>query len=343
MLAALGSSLDLLGAIAFDPTIRGWLVVLTGAIVLIGSVWLLLATNSGIRLGTLLAAVGFFGWMAIMGFVWWIYGIGWIGDSPTWEVIDVVEGDLDTSSLDEARDLPNRSVVVDDLGTPQAIVAASDNDEAISEFDIFLPPDEAEGLTEEEAAYRQTQREQRIDNKSYSDVEAVAPELIDESNELFGGWTLLSTADAGEAQTTATAFLVEEGFLEEGEPFILAETYDQGGKEQLPDDPSRWDRVRISVTNFTPQHPTRWAVVQVQPASAGETPPGQPPAADAPDPEAELISVVMVRNLGDRRLPPFLVMVGSTLIFLALCYVLHVRDKDAEARAAAFEASQNGS
>ena len=65
MLAALSSSLDLLGAIAFDPTIRGWLVVLTGAVVLIGSVWLLLATNSGIRLGTLLAAAGFFGWMAI--------------------------------------------------------------------------------------------------------------------------------------------------------------------------------------------------------------------------------------------------------------------------------------
>ncbi len=253
-------------------------------------------------------------------------------------MIDVVEGDLGTSSLDAARDLPNRTAIVEQLGEPVVIVAASDNEEALTEFDVALPPDQLEGLTDDEAAYRQAQREQRINNKTYSDVEALAPELIDEDADLFGGWSLQSTADAGEAQTTATAYLTEEGFLEAGDPFVFAETYDRGGKAQLPDDPSRWDRISLSVTNFTPQHPTRWSVVQIRPAIAGETPPGQPPAADTPDADAEILSVVMVRNLGDRRLPPFLVMLGSTFVFLALCYVLHVRDLDANARAAAFEA-----
>ncbi|MGI9603897.1 MAG: hypothetical protein ACR2QE_18580 [Acidimicrobiales bacterium] len=336
------AALDILAGIAFDPTIRGWLVVLTGVFVLMGSVWLLLATNSGVRLGTLLALTGLFGWMAIMGFVWWIYGIGWVGDSPTWQVIDVVEGPLVTSDLDEARDLPDQAVVYDALGNPVALVASSSNAEAQAEFDPALPADQAEGLTDEELAYREVQRAQRIENRSLSDVEALAPELVDEDADVFGGWTLVSTANAGEAQATATAFLVEDGFIEATDPFILAEAYEQGGKEDLPDDPDRWDRIRLSVTNFVPQHPTHWAIVQVQPATAGVTAPGQPPAADIPDENAEVLSVVMVRNLGDRRLPPFLVMLGSTLVFLALAYMLHVRDKDAAARQAAFEADQNG-
>ncbi|MBS1838840.1 MAG: hypothetical protein JST64_14190, partial [Actinobacteria bacterium] len=66
----------LLAAIQFDPHVRGVLVVLVGVGVLVGSVYLLLATNTGIRNGFLIAMAGLFGWMASMGAVWWIYGIG---------------------------------------------------------------------------------------------------------------------------------------------------------------------------------------------------------------------------------------------------------------------------
>ena len=62
--------------LAWDPTIRGVLVVVTAVVVLSGSVYLLLATNTGARLGFLIAAAGLFGWMTIMGVVWWLYGIG---------------------------------------------------------------------------------------------------------------------------------------------------------------------------------------------------------------------------------------------------------------------------
>ena len=65
----------------FNIFIRGLLVVLTGVGVLMGSVYVLLATNSGARTGLLLAATGFFGWMVIMGIIWWIYGIGLQGDA----------------------------------------------------------------------------------------------------------------------------------------------------------------------------------------------------------------------------------------------------------------------
>ena len=46
----------LIAGLAWDPEIRGFLAVLTGIVVLMGSVWLILSTNSGTRLGTLLAS-----------------------------------------------------------------------------------------------------------------------------------------------------------------------------------------------------------------------------------------------------------------------------------------------
>jgi len=96
-------TVDLIAGVAWDPEIRGFLAVLTGVVVLMGSVWLLLATNTGARLGTLIASAGFFGWMVIMGAVWWIYGIGYRGDAPTWEEVEIAEG-LDEVDLDLRRD-----------------------------------------------------------------------------------------------------------------------------------------------------------------------------------------------------------------------------------------------
>lgn len=78
-----------LAAMAWEPTIRGALAVLIGFVVLCGSVYLLLATNSGARTGMLLAIAGFFGWMSIMGIIWWVYGIGWVGQAPSWHAIEI--------------------------------------------------------------------------------------------------------------------------------------------------------------------------------------------------------------------------------------------------------------
>ena len=92
--------LHLVAGIGWDPEIRGALTVLVGSLVLFGSVWLILNTNLGSRLGTLIALTGFFGWMLVMGVVWWIYGIGLTGDSPTWEPKEIIYGDLSESESD---------------------------------------------------------------------------------------------------------------------------------------------------------------------------------------------------------------------------------------------------
>jgi hypothetical protein len=95
--------------LSWDPTIRGYLVVATGVVVLCGSVYLLLATNTGIRLGFLIAAAGLTGWMMIMGVAWWLYGIGWVGEASSWKVREVVVSDspddTESAATEEARDL----------------------------------------------------------------------------------------------------------------------------------------------------------------------------------------------------------------------------------------------
>jgi len=81
-------TVHMLAGLGWDPEIRGLLTVVLGLAVLGGSVWLLLVTNTGTRLGSLIALAGFFGWMFVMGIFWWIYGIGWVGAAPSWEVED---------------------------------------------------------------------------------------------------------------------------------------------------------------------------------------------------------------------------------------------------------------
>ncbi len=75
-------------AIGWEPELRGILIVIIAVSVLCGSVYLILATNLGVRLGFLVAFAGLFGWMATMGAIWWAYGIGLKGREPTWEPVE---------------------------------------------------------------------------------------------------------------------------------------------------------------------------------------------------------------------------------------------------------------
>jgi hypothetical protein len=59
----------------------------------------LLGTNLGARLGLLVALAGLSGWIAIMGVVWWAYGIGLKGEAPTWQQTGVIVVDGDISQL----------------------------------------------------------------------------------------------------------------------------------------------------------------------------------------------------------------------------------------------------
>jgi hypothetical protein len=79
-------------AFGFDPEIRGILVILTAIVILPGSVYLVLGTDLGARLGFLVALAGLFGWMSIMSLIWLVYGIGLKGREPSWQPKEIVVG-----------------------------------------------------------------------------------------------------------------------------------------------------------------------------------------------------------------------------------------------------------
>lgn len=253
--------------LTWDPFMRGFLATAVGVVVLCGSVYLLLGTNVGSRLGFLIAFAGLSGWMMIMGLQWWVYGIGLIGDVPSWHAIEIIttddEGDTSAALLPEARD----------LGTWEEVPAGDTR-----RGEIQAAADEA--LTSEESS--------------------AAP--FDATND-----------------------------------YELLDVFELGGKEGI-------------ATRLPGPHPPHYAAVQVQrtvpvatlvdpdaecPEGArcvqfGETPPA--PEIDA---SAPVQTVVLERDLGNRRFPPALITVASAILFGVSCTALHRRDKASTAARAA--------
>lgn len=119
------STLNLIAGLGWEPEIRGALTVALASAVLMGSIWMILVTNTGIRLGSLIALAGFFGWMMIMGVIWWIYGIGYVGSLPSWEVHEVnadaagYEADgIQQAVLGNVGDLPDTNCFPDQAPFP---------------------------------------------------------------------------------------------------------------------------------------------------------------------------------------------------------------------------------
>lgn len=97
----------LVAALSWEPQIKGALYVLIAVVVLPGSAFLLLSTNMGARMGFLLAMAGLFGWMATLGAIWWVYGIGPVGKAPTWKAVETVTGDVREAGRNESlQDFP---------------------------------------------------------------------------------------------------------------------------------------------------------------------------------------------------------------------------------------------
>lgn len=288
-----------LAAIAWDPQIRGVLVVVVMVALLMGSVYLLLATNLANRLGFLVALTGLFGWMTLLGINWWLYGQGWTGDGPTWDVEEINTGDLDGANLEDAR-------VLSPEGIDEALAG-----EGISGYEELneLEPDEFE-------------------------------EIADGVEDQLGGWTLLNESDPvrGEAQSAVDDALTGPAYpsFETTNDYVVLYGMDLGGKPEADQD-NLLDVMGNRITNtLRPQHPTKHAVVMVQPAAPEfDTLPGEEPAPIVPTPNTETVSVVMVRNLGDLRLPAAMTTIVSGVLFGLCCYLLHVRDRTIEANRAA--------
>lgn len=320
--------------VSWNPEIRNILSLGVGVGILVGSVILLLSTNTGPRTGILIGLAALLGWMMIMGLIWWMYSgspasLGGMKGMPAhWRVVDVNIGNLQTSTVSSAARLPTQ----DEVATVKAILAAH------PELEQKVNP---EGKTDKVTTIGEL-------------IEA-DPKVADEfklTPDFLAGWHLLvpSNPQRGDAQAVADAELGANGkkIFTDASQYKVLEVYDIGGKENEYPVPAHakcggpWDVVNCMhhVANWFATtfhtHPEHYAVVQLKAVIPVTSVPGQAPPTPQIDPNAPVISVVMLRSLGDVRFPGFVLFVVAGVLFGLTCNTLHRRDKRiAQNRAAA--------
>jgi hypothetical protein len=252
-------------AINWEPELRGILIVIIAVGTLCGSVYALLATNLGARLGFLVALAGLAGWMLLMGLIWWIYGIGLKGPEPSWEPVPGRTVIQDSQSLRNAGVLDGLPGIPDDASFP------------------------------DEAALVQQQ-------------------FLDE------GWVQLEESDPsfGQAGSAAGELLVETETFATGE-FQVVNVFDIGGE--------RWPKIGDSLDFLAFFHKPHYVVVEVAPLEQLREEPGRAPTTPRIDESRQRQYVYMVRDLGARRQPAALITLGSGIVFLLLCWMLHRRER----------------
>jgi hypothetical protein len=262
--------LSTLLAIGWEPELRGILTVLIGTVVWMGSIYLILGTNVGARLGFMVSFAGLAGWMALMGGVWWIYGIGLQGDFPSWQ------------------------------GVPGSTV--------IQEVELLYPA----GVLDEQIPFTS-------EDDPAEAAAAVREQLLSQ------GWSFVdsSAPEFGQAEAAATVFLDQEGAFAPGE-FRVTAVF-----EVDPPAESAWPKFGPNgefdqLAFFKKPY---YTLVEVAPLVALREEPGRAPIPPVIDEQRQRQYVYMIRDLGSLRQPAAYITIGSTTIFLAMCWLLHRRDR----------------
>ena len=253
-------------AINWQFELRGILIVIIGTSVLVGSVYLILMTNMGARLGFLVVLTALAGWFFIMGAIWWTYGKGLLGTDASWQPVG------GRTVLQDSRSLNEAGVLKD----PVQIPAGSN------------PVDTASIL------------DKQFVGEDWKQLDPAAP----------------SYQQAGAAATT---FLEESGALKAGE-FQVINVFDKGGQRS----PQFLDG---KIDFFAFFHKPHHSVVEVATLVPQREENGRAPAAPVVDVSRPHQYVYMIRDLGAKRQPAGFITIGSLLVFLVLCYLLHSRDR----------------
>jgi hypothetical protein len=261
--------LSTLLAINWEPELRGVLTVIIGTAVWMGSIYLILGTNLGARLGFLVTFTGLMGWLALMGMVWWIYGIGLKGDVPEW------------------KQIPGQTVIQEVDLLHQAGV-----------LDRPIEVDASDPVSAAAAVKSQ------LENQGWDEVDESAPEF-------------------GQAQASAGVFLEEEGAFGPGE-FQVTGVYEK-------DPPHESAYPKLGPNGEFDQiaffHKPYYTLVEVAPFVELRDEAGRAPIAPEIDESQQRQYVYMIRDLGSLREPSAYITIGSTIMFLVLCFFLHRRDR----------------
>jgi hypothetical protein len=134
------------------------------------------------------------------------------------------------------------------------------------------------------------------------------------------GWVVLDNASPafGQAQAAASEILIEEEAFTAGQ-FEIVEVFDIGGE--------RYPKINDSLDFLAFRHTPHFVVAEAAALVPVRDEPGRAPARPQIDENRQREYVYMVRDLGARRQPAFVLLVGAGLIFFALCWLLNRRDR----------------
>jgi hypothetical protein len=243
------------------PTILGVLVVIAAIVLFCGSIYLLLGTNLGARLGFLVAFTGLMGFMVVLTLLWCTTSspLNTLkGRIPEWEVRQVVKN-LDNADIAAVRNIESSANKVDD--TEAANVKAA--------IDAVLVP-----------------------------KEATPTEPLEPGDNEF----------AIEDFTDVTSYLISD-------------TWEIGGS-----DPQFW---KLQFTHDPQYAVAKFCQVSAAPADRPSVLPPLPPECE---PGGEQGFVILQRDLGSVRVPPFVAFGMSVILFVLGLLMLHWREKDEMAR-----------
>ncbi|MCJ7671354.1 MAG: hypothetical protein MUP67_04820 [Acidimicrobiia bacterium] len=249
---------ELLDKSIWYPTILGVLVVVAGVLLFVGSIYLLLSTNLGARLGFLIAFTALMGFMVVLTSLWVVTAspLNTLkGRIPSWKAVELVN-DPSAAKTPEVRNIQTEGVKVDTIEASNVKASADEN--------------------------------------------LIAVEAL-----------------PGEAQVTQQAFARFQAVTE----YKVLNTYEIGGSNPNPLD-------------FEATHTPKFAVIEfcevVDPTTLvpfGVAPP--PPECKAGSDKSGFI--VLKRDLGSLRVPPFVAWISSILLFGLGLLLLHWREKDERA------------
>ena len=247
------------------PTILGVLVVIAGVVLFCGTVYILLGTNLGARLGFLVAFTGLTGFMVILSLLW----------CTTASPLNTLKGRIPQWKVQEVVTSPEKSKTTDVHGIKQ--------------------------------------KQNQADATEAANVKAaVDAALVTKVTTPTVEYTPNDNRFAKFADVTK---------------YTILQTWEIGGSK-----PHFWK----GEFSHTPQY----AVVQFCQVQQVEQPFGLPPLPPQCDNSADAVRgyVVLFRDLGSLRVPPFVAFGMSLLLFLLGLLALHWREKDQMAAEAAKQA-----
>jgi hypothetical protein len=275
----------LLAKFSWDPQVRGIVIVVTAVSILIGSVYLLLGTNVGARIGFLLTVAGLSGWMMLLGTLWMVNAQGLKGRDPSWKPTEIATGPPAATISSGTSGLPDAPAGTPANGWKKLQKGDPVLGDATAASDKMFSPDTspvAEGKTRDEPKFK--------------------PPFTKPADYILIG-----------------AF--EKGGKFEDKWFAIK--HHQFHRAAPAWNPVGWFR--------SPPHYVAITVQKVAPkldaTSITEAP--------RPDQSQPYITLVMVRDRGSIRFPPFMIILASSLIFAVTCVSLHRRDKELMAQKAA--------